>query len=352
MTVEPAPPGKASTITYVFPVYNEAENIGPLHRTVSQVTAPLAGRYRFTFIYVDDGSTDDSHARLRTLADADDRVTVVELARNFGHQTAVTAGLDLADADAVIIMDSDLQDPPRVSLELIDKWRQGYDVVYAQRRSRRDTTFKKVTAGTFYWFLRKVACIDIPRDTGDFRLLDRRVVDELRRFRERDRFLRGLISYLGFRQTGVLFDRDERYAGVTGYSLSTMLRFAADGILGFSVAPLRLISRLGYLISFLSFLGILYVAAVKVLTPETAVPGWAFTTMAMFFLGGIQITMQGVLGSYIGRIYAHSQGRPLYTVASVRTAASRRECPITPPEQRTRPKATEKPAATDGSLVR
>ncbi len=323
MTPEGQRAGKRS-IAYVFPVYNEAENVELLHRTVCQVTEALADRHHFTFIYVDDGSEDDSAARLQALADADHRVTVVELARNFGHQTAVTAGLDLVDADAVIIMDSDLQDPPRVSLELIAKWRQGYEVVYAQRRSRRDTAFKKVTASAFYWVLRKVASVDIPRDTGDFRLLDRKVVDELRKFRERDRFLRGLVSYIGFRQTGVLFDRDERHAGTTGYPLRKMLRLAADGLLGFSVTPLRLISRLGYGISLLSFLGILYTVGVKVLAPETAVPGWAFTAIAMFFLSGVQITMQGVLGSYIGRTYAEAQGRPLYTVSSVRTAADQR----------------------------
>ncbi|WP_253841637.1 glycosyltransferase family 2 protein [Actinokineospora globicatena] len=318
MTDDPRADGRR-TITYVFPIYNEAGNIDLLHRTVTEVTNALTDRYDVTFIYVDDGSKDDSLAHLHAVADADPRVTVIELARNFGHQMAVTAGLDAADADAVIIMDSDMQDPPRVSLELVEKWEQGYEVVYAQRRSRQDSPFKKFTASAFYWFLRKVASIDIPPNTGDFRLVDRKVVDELRRFRERDRFLRGLVSSIGFRQTGVLFDRDERHAGVTGYPLSKMLRFAADGILGFSVAPLRLISRMGYLISFLSFLGILYVAGVKLFAPETAVPGWAFITVGMFFLGGIQISMLGVLGSYIGRTYAQSQGRPLYTVNSVRT---------------------------------
>ncbi|WP_051386299.1 glycosyltransferase family 2 protein [Actinokineospora inagensis] len=313
------------TIAYVFPIYNEAGNIDLLHRMVTEVTKPLVERYDVSFIYIDDGSKDDSVAHLHAVADADDRVTVIELARNFGHQMAVTAGLDAVDADAVIIMDSDLQDPPRVSLELIEKWEQGYEVVYAQRRSRQDSAFKKFTASAFYWFLRKVASIDIPPNTGDFRLIDRKVVDELRRFRERDRFLRGLVSSIGFRQTGVLFDRDERHAGQTGYPLSKMLRFAADGILGFSVAPLKLISRMGYLISFLSFLGILYVAAVKLFAPETAVPGWAFITVGMFFLGGIQISMLGVLGSYVGRTYAQTQGRPLYTVGAVRTGLRTRD---------------------------
>jgi polyisoprenyl-phosphate glycosyltransferase len=307
------------TVAYIFPIFNEAENIELLHSTITSVTDPLRDRYDFSFLYVDDGSKDASVSKLTKLAEADDRVTVIELSRNFGHQMAVTAGLDLIDVDAAIIMDSDMQDPPRVSLELIEKWEEGYDVVYAQRRSRQDSLFKKVTAGGFYWFLQKAASIDIPRNTGDFRLVDRKVVDELRKFRERDRFLRGLVSYVGFKQTAVQFDRDERHAGETGYPLKKMLRFAADGILGFSVAPLKLISRLGYLISFLSFLGILYTIGVKLLAPETAVPGWAFITIGMFFLGGIQITMLGVLGSYIGRTYAQAQGRPLYTVASVRT---------------------------------
>ncbi len=306
-------------------MYNEAENLRLLHASVLAVTEPLARRYDFGFIYVDDGSTDESTQVLADIAETDERVTVIELSRNFGHQMAVTAGLDLADADAVIVMDSDLQDPPPVSAELLARWAEGYDVVYAQRRSRQDPAFKKLSARAFYWVLQKVASVDIPRDAGDFRLLDRKVVDELRKFRERDRFLRGLISYVGFRQTAVLFDRHERHAGRTSYSMKKMMRLAADGIMGFSVAPLKLISRLGYFISFLSFLGILYTLGVKVFAPETAVPGWAFITIGLFFLGGIQITMLGVLGSYIGRTYAQSQGRPLYTVAAVRTGSPDRD---------------------------
>ncbi|MEV6904436.1 glycosyltransferase family 2 protein [Amycolatopsis sp. NPDC051372] len=306
-------------IAFVFPIFNEEGNIDLLHRTVDEVTRPLADRYELSFLYVDDGSRDSSLVLLTELSRRDERVTVIELARNFGHQMAVTAGLDLVDADATIIMDSDLQDPPRVALELIERWEEGYDVVYAQRRSRQDSAFKRFTAGAFYWFLRKMAAVDIPKNTGDFRLIDRKVVDELRKYRERDRFLRGLVSYIGFRQTAVLFDRDKRHAGVTGYPLRKMLRFAADGILGFSVTPLRMISRLGYLISALSFVGVLYVIGVKLFAPATAVPGWAFITIAMFFLGGIQIIMLGVLGSYIGRTYSQVQNRPLYGVASVRT---------------------------------
>jgi dolichol-phosphate mannosyltransferase len=307
----------ARKVSYVFPIYNESENIDLLHATISKIVAPLVDRYEFRFIFVNDGSRDDSLAKLKALVDIDERVTVVDFARNFGHQMAVTAGMDAADGDAVIIMDSDMQDPPAVSLELLEKWEEGYDVVYAQRRSRQDSGFKKLTAGGFYWALSKLADIDIPRNTGDFRLLDRKVVDEMSKFREHHRFLRGLVSYVGFKQTAVQFDRDKRHAGVTGYPLRKMLKFAADGILGFSTMPLRLVSRVGFTISVLSVVGIVYVLALKLSFPAQVVPGWAFMTIAMFFLGGIQISMLGVLGSYIGRIYRETQNRPLYSVSAV-----------------------------------
>ena len=311
-------------ITYVVPVHNEAENLQLLHRTLDEVAEALTVRYDVRIVYINDGSTDDSLLQLHTLRDGDDRITVIDLARNFGHQLAVTAGLDhVAEVgtDAAVIMDADLQDPPRVSLELVERWEEGYDVVYAQRRTRQDSAFKKATARVFYAVLRGAADIDIPPNTGDFRLLDRKVVDELARFREHDRFLRGLVSYVGFRQVGVPFDRDARHAGQTGYPLRRMVCLAADGIVGFSAAPLRLISRMGYLISLLSLVGVGYATGVKLLVPEAAVPGWAFLASAMFFLGGVQIVMLGVLGSYVGRIYHQVQGRPLYSVADVRPAA-------------------------------
>lgn len=310
-------------ITYIFPIYNEQDNIDLLHRTIDEVTGPLATRYDLEFVYVDDGSRDASMDRLLALREHDERVTVIGLSRNFGHQIAVTAGLDAAaDGDAVIIMDADMQDPPRVSLDLIERWEQGADVVYAQRRSRQDALFKRTTANVFYRLLARLASIDIPRDTGDFRLLDRKVVAELAKYREHHRFLRGLVSYTGFRQEAVQFDRDARHAGETGYPLRKMLGFAADGMLGFSVAPLKLISRLGYSISLLSFVGVFYVLGVKVFSPENAVPGWAFVTIAMFLLGGIQVTMLGVLGSYIGRTYVEVQRRPLYAVSTVSRSTS------------------------------
>jgi dolichol-phosphate mannosyltransferase len=305
-------------ISYVLPIYNEAENIGKLFETLTGV---LVGQtvHDFEFIFVNDGSRDDSLQKLYDLQAKDRRVTVINLARNFGHQVAVTAGLDYAKGDAVIIMDSDLQDPPAVSVELIGKWQEGWHVVYAQRRTRQDGWFKKVSARLFYWLLNKLADINIPHSTGDFRLIDRRVVDALKKFHEHNRFLRGLVSYVGFKQVSVLFDRDKRYAGSTGYPLKKMLKFAFDGIFGFSLAPLKLISRIGYTMAVLSFLAGIYAIVVRLFAPETAVPGWAFTVIAISFTSGIQLILLGVLGSYIGRIYTEAQNRPLYIVESVKS---------------------------------
>lgn len=301
-------------LAFVFPIYNEEGNIGPLYEAVIDTTSPLLAEYELEFVFVDDGSKDTSLEKLIGLRNEDPRVTVLSLSRNFGHQMAVTAGLDHAEADAVIIMDSDLQDPPAVALELVARWEAGADVVYAQRRSRKDTPFKRLTAHTFYWTLSKLSSIEIPRDTGDFRLLDHRVVVELRKYREHHRFLRGLVAGLGFRQEAVLFDRDARLSGTSGYPLRKMIQFALDGILGFSTVPLQLISRLGFVLSALAFVGVLYVVGVKLFFPQTAVSGWAFVTVAMFLMGGIQLMMLGVLGSYVGRTYVETQRRPLYAL--------------------------------------
>jgi glycosyltransferase involved in cell wall biosynthesis len=314
-------------IAFLLPVYNEADGIARFHETLTETTVHLEERYDVEFIYVDDGSRDESLARLLELREADARVSVIGLSRNFGHQIAVTAALDASDADAAIIMDTDLQDPPGVCLELVEKWELGADVVYAQRRSRNDTVFKRVSANVFYRLLDRMAAIEIPRNTGDFRLLDRTVVDELTRYREHNRFLRGLVSYVGFRQEAVLFDRDARFAGTTGYPLKKMLRFAGDGIFAFSTIPLVLISRIGFLFSFLSMLGVAYALAVRIFTPENAVPGWAFLAIVLLLIGGIKISMLGILGSYLGRVYTEVQNRPLYAVA-VR-AGTQRESPPT-----------------------
>jgi glycosyltransferase involved in cell wall biosynthesis len=304
-------------ISYIFPIYNEAENIDLLYRTIKNTVFPLARKYILELIFINDGSRDNSLEKLVSIQQDDSRVTVINFARNYGHQIAVTAGIDYADGDAVIIMDSDMQDPPSVSLELIKEWENGYDVVYAQRRSRKDSWFKKITANMYYRILRRLADIDIPRDTGDFRLIDRKVADQLRQFKEHNRFLRGMVSYVGFKQIAVRFDRDERHAGITGYPFKKMISFAADGIFSFSSAPLKAISRLGYFIAFLSVLGILYALAVRLFTPQHAVEGWTFTVISIFFVGGIQLIMLGVLGGYIGRIYTEVQGRPLYGIENI-----------------------------------
>jgi dolichol-phosphate mannosyltransferase len=305
------------SISYIFPIYNETDNIELLHKTMTKVVSDLRKKYEVDFIFINDGSKDDSLEKLHVLAKNDKSVSVINFSRNYGHQIAVTAGLDYSTADAVIIMDSDMQDPPKVSLELINKWEEGFDVVYAQRRTRQDTFFKKLTADMFYRVLQKLADIDIPRNTGDFRLLDRKVVDELKKFKEHNRFLRGMVSFIGFNQTAVLFDRDERHAGVTGYPLKKMLKFAADGIFSFSNAPLRMIRTVGVVVATLSFIGILYAIIMKIVAPDVTIEGWTFIVISILFIGGVQLIMLGVLGSYIGRVYTEVQNRPLYGIASI-----------------------------------
>jgi dolichol-phosphate mannosyltransferase len=312
VTVKPMAAKKL--ISYIFPIYNEEATIPTLFNEVAGALEPLTERYDFELIFINDGSRDESLRILLEVQAENSSVTVIDLARNFGHQMAVTAGLDFAVGDAAIIMDSDLQDPPAVSLKLIEQWEAGFDVVYAQRRQRQDSFFKRSTAHLFYRLLSRLSEVKIPEDTGDFRLIDRKVVDELKKYRERNRFLRGLVSYVGFRQTAVLFDRDPRFAGVTGYPLAKMLKFAADGLTGFSTVPLRLIMYLGFAVSGISFIGIIYALGIRLLVPEIAVPGWAFTSIAIFFIGGIQLLTTGVIGLYVGRIYTEVQQRPLYSI--------------------------------------
>jgi len=300
------------TLAFVLPIYNEQDNIPVLYERLVGVAAALADRFACEFVFVDDGSRDRSLPLLRELRERDDRVSVYALARNKGHQVAVTAGLDVADADAVIVMDSDLQDPPEVAHALIEAWEDGADVAYAKRRTRDDGFFKRTSAGVFYWVLSKLARIEIPRDTGDFRLLDRRVVEELRRYPERNRFLRGMVAEIGFEQRAVEFDRDARHAGTTGYPLSKMVKLAVDGIMGFSSFPLRLISGIGLVLAVIAGIWTVYLAISRWVDPSSSVEGWTFLAAGMFLLGGIQMLMLGVLGQYIGRIYEEVQARPLY----------------------------------------
>lgn len=329
-------------ISYIFPIYNEQDNIELLFRTMQTVTKPLDRRYRIEYIFVNDGSRDNSLQKLYDLTVSNNNVRVIDFSRNFGHQIAVTAGIDAAEGDALIIMDSDMQDPPAVSLELIAKWEEGYDVAYAQRLERKDTVFKKLSASLFYRLLHAIADIDIPRNTGDFRLIDRKVAEEMKRYKEHNRFLRGMVSNIGFKQIAVGFKRDERHAGVTGYPLKKMLKFASDGIFSFSSAPLIMVSRVGYLITMVCLLGIVYALSVRLFEPQVAIAGWAFIVISIFFIGGIQLIMLGVIGNYIGRIYTEVQDRPLYSINAIysQTMVAERPLRLAP----TRSKPTTQPA--------
>lgn len=303
-------------VSYIFPIFNEEDNIDLLYKTMNSLFEKH-GEYAYEIIFVNDGSKDSSLSKLKKVAHTDSRVTVIDLSRNFGHQIAVTAGIDHATGDAIIIMDSDMQDPPNVSFKLLKKWEEGFEVVYAQRRSRKDTFFKKISANLYYRVLHSLADIDIPRNTGDFRLIDKKVANAIRSMPEHNRFLRGMVSWVGFKQTAVQFDRDQRHAGETGYPLKKMIKFAIDGILGFSSMPLTLISKIGYFVALLSIVGILYALAMKIWAPSVAVEGWTFIVISILFIGGVQMIMLGVLGSYIGRSYTESQNRPLYIISSV-----------------------------------
>lgn len=299
-------------LSLVVPVYNEAEGIRHFHERASAALRQLGG-LAYEIIYVDDGSKDGSYAILREFAANDPAVQVVKFSRNFGHQIAITAGLDYARGDAVVFIDADLQDPPEVIGELVAKWREGNDVVYARRTARKgETRFKLMTASMFYRLLRTLANIDIPTDAGDFRLISARVADQLRGMREKDRFIRGLVSWVGFKQDFILYERDERYAGETKYPLAKMLKFAFDGLTSFSSAPLRLATWLGYGASALAFL---YLVSVFVqVALGITVEGWATIMVALLFLGGVQLICLGILGEYLGRIFNEVKPRPVYIV--------------------------------------
>jgi dolichol-phosphate mannosyltransferase len=270
----------------------------------------------FELVLVNDGSRDGSYRVMRELHMRDPRVRVVDFSRNFGHQVAISAGLDHARGAAVIILDSDLQDPPEVIPELVARWRKGAEVVYAQRRRRPgETRFKLLTAAAFYRLIACVTAMNIPRDTGDFRLLDRRVVDTLVTMREHHRFMRGLSVWVGFRQEAVSYDRQERFAGTTKYPLARMVRFALDAITGFSYVPLQLASTLGFLLAGLSLLGIVIAAGLRL--AGVAIQGQATTLVVVLLLGGIQLIFLGIIGEYLGRIYDEVRARPLYVVRKI-----------------------------------
>ncbi|PDO10076.1 MAG: glycosyltransferase [Candidatus Reconcilbacillus cellulovorans] len=296
----------------IVPVYNEEEVIEQTYLRLRDVMNRLGEPYELLF--VNDGSRDRSAEILERICRSDPNVRMLDFSRNFGHQIAITAGMDHARGDAVVIIDADLQDPPEIILQMIDKWRQGYDVVYGKRIKRKgETWFKKATAHIFYRLLRSMTSVDIPVDTGDFRLMDRKVVDVMRCLKERNRFVRGLVSWVGFRQTAVEYVREERFAGETKYPLKKMIKFALDAITSFSYKPLRFATYIGFLLSLFSFLYLAVVVVQRLLTRTTA-PGWASIVAINLLFNGIVLLMLGVMGEYIGRIYDESKGRPLYVL--------------------------------------
>ena len=302
----------ANLISVIVPAYNEELVVEATHKRLSSVLEGTESPYEI--IFVNDGSKDGTLRKLKELSLTHPEVKVVNFSRNFGHQIAVTAGMDNARGDVVVLIDADLQDPPELIIQLLAKWREGYDVAYAQRVVRQgETLFKKWTAKIFYRILHRMTDIDIPVDTGDFRLMDRKVVDSLLSFRERHRFIRGLVSWVGFRQIGVPYEREERYAGESKYPLRKMIKFSLDGITSFSFKPLQFASKLGFFAAFIGLISIIVTLILKLFTNLT-VQGWTSLMIVCLFLGGIQLIVLGVLGEYVGRIYDEVRQRPLYIV--------------------------------------
>ena len=301
------------TFSVVVPIWNEEQVIPELYRRVVQIMDATGESWEL--VCVNDGSHDRSLEMLVALHEQDERVKILDFSRNFGHQIAITAGADFAQGDAVIVMDADLQDPPEVVARMIEKWREGYEVVYAVRARREgETKFKLWTASLFYRLLQRITDVDIPLDAGDFRLMDRRVVLAMRQLREQYRFMRGLSSWVGFRQIGIEYERAKRYAGETKYPLTKMLRLAISAITGFSYVPLQLATYVGFVLASLSLLAIIVTVILR-LSGSSFFLGQATTLVSVLFLGGVQLIFLGIIGEYLGRIYDEVKNRPLYIVA-------------------------------------
>jgi glycosyltransferase involved in cell wall biosynthesis len=303
----------AEMISIVVPCLNEQEVLRETNRRLLAVLEQLP--LKFEILYVDDGSSDATPDILREFQALDERIRVVRFSRNFGHQLAITAGLEHASGDAVAILDADLQDPPEVLADFVAKWMDGFEVVYGVRAEREgETAFKRGTAKLFYRLMGKLSDTEIPVDTGDFRLMSRQVVDALLAMPERDRFVRGMVSWLGFSQAAIPYRREARAAGATKFSLFKMMRFATDGVVSFSTLPLRLATWVGFAASGIAILGILITVIERLLGVEGLVKGWASLLVAILFLGGVQLICMGIIGEYVGRIYGESKRRPLYVV--------------------------------------
>ncbi|QHT63075.1 glycosyltransferase family 2 protein [Paenibacillus lycopersici] len=308
------------TFSIIIPMYNEEAVIQETYRRLKKVMSAAGQPYELLF--VNDGSKDRSAGIIAEYGYWDETVKLIDFSRNFGHQIAITAGMDYASGDAVIIIDADLQDPPELILQMIDQWREGYEVVYATRSKRKgESKFKLWSAAAFYRILRASTEIDIPVDTGDFRLMDRKVVDQMKRLPENNRFVRGLVSWVGFRQTSIMYDRDERLAGETKYPLRRMIKLCLDGITSFSYKPLKLAGYMGAALSGIGFVFLLYVLYLAAFTHST-MKGWPSLMGILLIFNGFILLMLGILGEYVGRIYDETKGRPLYIVRDMQGFAA------------------------------
>jgi len=306
---------KNSVYSIVVPVFNEEEVLNEFYKRLTIAMDKLKEKYEI--IFVNDGSTDNSLEIMKKLHSNDKRIKIISFSRNFGHQMAITAGIDYASGEAVVTIDADLQDPPEMIPELIKKWKEGYDVVYGVRKKREgESFFKKATASIFYRLLNRVTDINIPLDAGDFRLMDRKVVNNLKQIREKNRYIRGLTSWIGFKQIGVLYKREKRFAGYTKYPLRKMLKFAFNAIFSFTNFPLKIATYFGFLVAGLSFLYLIYVLILKIFMNAT-IQGWASLIVAVLFLGGVQLICIGIIGEYIGRIGEEVKKRPLYIIEEI-----------------------------------
>ncbi|MEM7181749.1 MAG: glycosyltransferase family 2 protein [Spirochaetota bacterium] len=303
-------------VSIIVPIYFEETLIDEFYRRLSHVIQAQQDRYKFEVIFVNDGSTDRSLELLLQLHNDTYDIRVIDLSRNFGHQIAITAGIDHAEGDAVLVIDGDLQDPPEIIPQMLEKWQEGFSVVYGKRKKRKgETFFKLITAKIFYRIIRYLSDTDIPADSGDFRLMDRKAIDALKSLRESSRYIRGLVSWVGFKQYALEYERDERFAGETKYSLQKMFRLAFDGITGFSEKPLQLSIQLGLVITGAAFLVLLYTIISSILHPESVRHGWTSLLTSVVFMGGIQLISIGILGLYVGRIHRETKNRPLYIIS-------------------------------------
>ena len=299
----------------VIPVLNEEKVLNELYKRLTKVMTDIGESYEI--IFINDGSTDNSLKIMKQLQTHDKRIKIIDFSRNFGHQIAITAGIDFTSGDAVITIDADLQDPPEVIPDLIKKWKEGYEVIYGIREKRKgENFFKKITALIFYRLINKMTMINMPPDSGDFRLIDKKVVNNLKNIRENNRYVRGLTYWIGFKQIGVPYERDKRFAGKSKYPIKKLFKLAYDAIFSFSNFPLKIATYFGFIVSFLSFLYLIYALIIKLFT-NSVIHGWTSLMISILFLGGVQLICLGIIGEYIARINDEVKKRPLYIIKEI-----------------------------------